>query len=275
MSGSKAVEAVVERMTVADGVAGVLLLALAALVLFVLRARWRRSPSYQRRGRFGRLVVLLASLVAVLVVATLLPVLVLRFVPPPATSFMVQRLIPCRGVAYDWVSWDELSRHTPIAFVAAEDQRFPQHHGFDFEAIRKAMDEAERGRRQRGASTISQQVSKNLFLWPGRSWLRKGLEAWWTVLIEATWPKRRILEVYVNTAQLGPCTFGVGAAARQFYGKDAGDLGPAESALLAAVLPNPERLRVESPSGYVRGRQSWIQRQVRGLGGSGYLGMDN
>jgi monofunctional biosynthetic peptidoglycan transglycosylase len=260
-----------ERMNLSDLVAGTLLLALALLALLVLRSRWRRRASYQRRGRFGRLVVLLVSLVVLFVVATLLPVLVLRFAPPPITSFMLQRVIPCRGVHYDWEPWERISRHTPIAFVAAEDQRFPQHHGFDFEAIQKAMDEAERGRRQRGASTISQQVAKNLFLWPGRSWLRKGLEAWWTVLIEATWPKRRILEVYVNTAQLGPCTFGVGAAARQFFGKEASALGPAESALLAAVLPSPERSRVESPSGYVRGRQAWIQRQVRGLGGSGYL----
>lgn len=259
-------------MNLADAVAAALLLALAALAVLVLRARWRRRPSYQRRGRFGRFVVLSASLVAVFVAATWLPVLVMRFVPPAATSFMVQRVLPCRGVVYyKWVRWERLSRHTPIAFVAAEDQRFPEHHGFDVEAIREVLAEAGEGGPSRGASTISQQVAKNLFLWPGRSWLRKGLEAWWTVLLEATWPKWRILEVYVNTAQLGPCTFGVGAAARQFFGKEAGDLGPAESALLAAVLPSPERSRVESPSGYVRGRQAWIQRQVGSLGGSGYL----
>jgi monofunctional glycosyltransferase len=258
-------------MNLADAVAGAVLLALAVGVVLLLRARWRRRPSYQRRGRFGRLLVLAASLAVVFLAATWLPVLVLRVVPPLGTSFMVQRMIPCRGVAYDWEPWDRLSRHTPIAFVAAEDQRFPEHHGFDLEAIQKALDEAERGRRQRGASTITQQVAKNLFLWPGRSWLRKGLEAWWTVLLEITWPKQRILEVYVNTAQLGPCTFGAGAAARQFFGKSAADLGPAESALLAAVLPNPERFKVQAPTGYVRGRQSWVQRQVRSLGGAGYL----
>lgn len=259
-------------LTAADLVAGAVLLALTALALFVLRAVWRRRASYQRRGRFLRLVLLLVSLAAVFVAATWLPVLVLRFVPPVGTSFMAQRLLPCSGVVYyQWVPWGDLSRHTPIAFVAAEDQRFPQHHGFDVEAIRKVLAEADGGRPSRGASTISQQVAKNLFLWPGQSWLRKGLEAWWTVLIEVTWPKRRILEVYVNTAQLGPCTFGAGAAARQFFGKPAGDLGPAESALLAAVLPSPNRSRVESPSGYVRGRQGWIQRQVRSLGGAGYL----
>ena len=259
-------------MTLADAVVIAVLLALAWLALVVLRSRWRRRPSYQARGRFGRLVVLLASLVAVFVAASWLPVLVLRFVPPPGTSFMAQRMLPCRGVVYyDWEPWRRLSRHTPIAFVAAEDQRFPEHHGFDVEAIREVMARADGGEPSRGASTISQQVAKNLFLWPGRSWTRKALEAWWTVLIEITWPKRRILEVYVNTAQLGPCTFGAGAAARQFFGKEAGALGPAESALLAAVLPSPERSSVRSPSGYVRGRQAWIQRQVRSLGGSGYL----
>jgi monofunctional biosynthetic peptidoglycan transglycosylase len=255
----------------ADLVAIVILLALAWVALALLRRGWRSRPSYQRRGRLGRLAVLLASLAAAFVVATWLPVLVLRFLPPPTTSFMVQRMLPCRGVYYRWVPWDRISRHAPIAFVAAEDQRFPEHHGFDVEAIRKAMAEAADGERRRGASTISQQTAKNLFLWSGRSWVRKGLEAWWTALLEVTWPKRRILEVYVNTAQLGRCTFGVGAAARQYFGKEAGKLTSAESALLAAVLPNPTRLRVEAPSRYVRRRQAWIRRQVGHLGGASYL----
>ncbi|HEX6201691.1 MAG TPA: transglycosylase domain-containing protein, partial [Thermoanaerobaculia bacterium] len=127
-------------MNLSDLVAGTLLLALAFLALLVLRSRWRRRESYQRRGRFGRLLVLLVSLAALFVVATLLPVLAFRFVPPPITSFMLQRVIPCRGVHYDWEPWERISRHAPIAFVAAEDQRFPQHHGFDFEAIQKAID---------------------------------------------------------------------------------------------------------------------------------------
>ena len=258
-------------MTSADAFAGAILLGLFVLALLFLRARLRRRPVYQRRGLLGRAALLTASLVALFVVLTWLPILVMRVVPPVTSAFMLQRAIPCRGVAYDWVSWDELSSHTPIAFVAAEDQRFPHHHGFDMEAIEKAMEEARSGERTRGASTISQQVTKNLFLWPGRSWIRKGLEAWGTVLLELTWPKQRILEVYVNTAQLGPCTFGVGAAAREFFGKEAGALGPSESALLAAVLPAPERFRVEAPSGYVRQRQSWIARQVRNLGGASYL----
>lgn len=258
-------------MTPADALAGAVLLALLVLALVVVRAWLRRRPVYQRRGRLGRGALLAAALVGLFLALSWLPILVMRFVPPVTSAFMLQRAIPCRGVAYDWVGWDELSRHTPIAFVAAEDQRFPDHHGFDVEAIEKAMEEARSGERTRGASTISQQVTKNLFLWPGRSWIRKGLEAWGTVLIELTWPKQRTLEVYVNTAQLGPCTFGVGAAAREFFGKEAGALGPSESALLAAVLPAPERFRVEAPSGYVRQRQGWIARQVRNLGGAGYL----
>ncbi len=258
-------------MTVADLLAGAVLLALLVLALVFLRAWLRRRPFYQRRGRVGRVAILGSALPALFVALSWLPILVMRFVPPVTSSFMLQRAIPCRGVAYDWVGWDRLSPHTPIAFVAAEDQRFPDHHGFDVEAIEKAMAEARSGERGRGASTISQQVTKNLFLWPGRSWIRKGLEAWGTVLIELTWPKQRILEVYVNTAQLGPCTFGVGAAAREFFGKEAGALGPSESALLAAVLPAPERFQVAAPSGYVRQRQGWIARQVRNLGGASYL----
>ena len=259
-------------LTAADAVAFLLLLALAAPALLLLRQRLRRRGIYRRRGRLGRVALLLGGLAALFVAVTWLPILVLRWVPPVTSSFMLQKMVPCRGVAYDWVGWDDLSGHTPISFVAAEDQRFPEHHGFDVEAIEKAIERSQRrGGRPRGASTISQQVAKNLFLWPGRSWMRKGLEAWGTVLLELTWPKRRILEVYVNIAQLGPCTFGVGAAAEEVFGKPAAELGPSESALLAAVLPAPERYRVQAPTGYVRGRQSWIAGQVRNLGGAEYL----
>jgi monofunctional glycosyltransferase len=262
-------------VSAADLVASALLLVITLLALLVLRARLRRRQSYMRRGRLGRLAVIVAALAGVFVVVTWLPVLVMRFVPPPTTSFMVQRMPACRGVAYQWVPWRQISAHAPIAFVAAEDQRFPHHRGFDVEAIRKVMAEAGDGGPTRGASTISQQVAKNLFLWPGRSWARKGLEAWWTVLIELTWPKQRILEVYANIAQLGPCVFGVEAAARHYFGKQAAALTPAEAALFAAVLPAPQRYRVDAPSPYVRRRQAWIQRQVRNLGGAAYLESGN
>ncbi|HSX63083.1 MAG TPA: monofunctional biosynthetic peptidoglycan transglycosylase, partial [Tahibacter sp.] len=160
----------------------------------------------------------------------------------------------------------------PIALVAAEDQKFPLHHGFDVEAIRDAIEDAEDGERLRGASTISQQTAKNLFLWNGRSFVRKGLEAYFTVLIELCWPKQRIIEVYLNVAEFGDGIYGAAAASDVFFHKTPGALTPRESALLAAVLPNPRRLRVDKPSAYVQRRSAWIERQARQLGGPAYLG---
>jgi monofunctional biosynthetic peptidoglycan transglycosylase len=158
-----------------------------------------------------------------------------------------------------------------LAVVAGEDQRFPAHWGFDFRAIQQVLEDKAQGKALRGASTISQQVAKNLFLWHGRSLLRKALEAWFTVLLELLWPKQRILEVYLNIIELGEQTFGVEAASRRFFNKSAQQLRPEEAALLAAVLPNPLYYRVNAPSAYVRERQSWILRQMRQLGGIDYL----
>jgi monofunctional biosynthetic peptidoglycan transglycosylase len=172
---------------------------------------------------------------------------------------------------HDWVPWGEISGHVAVAVIAAEDQKFPAHDGFDFDAIDKALDDAGRGRRQRGASTISQQVAKNLFLWPGHSWLRKGLEVWFTIWIETLWPKRRILEVYLNSAEFGRSVWGVEAASRMYFGKPAALLNQPEAALLAAVLPSPKRMRVANPSAYVRRRQDWILNQMRRLGGTRLL----
>ena len=163
-----------------------------------------------------------------------------------------------------------MSPSVPLALVAAEDQRFPDHHGFDLEAIEKARRNNARGRKVRGASTISQQVAKNLFLWSGRSWVRKGIEAWYTVLIELLWPKERILEVYANIAEFGDGVYGVQAAARSFFGRDAARLGPAQSARLAAVLPSPRRYNARNPGPYVQRRSRGIERQMRQLG-QGYL----
>jgi len=196
-------------------------------------------------------------------------VLAFRWLPVPTTAFMIRDAEP--GPAHDWVSWSEISGHAAVAVIAAEDQNFPTHDGFDFQAIDQAMVDAGRGRPQRGASTISQQVAKNLFLWPGRSWLRKGLEVWFTIWIEALWPKQRILEVYLNSVEFGRGVWGVEAASRQYFGKPAARLTRHDAALLAAVLPNPKRLRVANPSAYVRRRQDWILGQMRGLGGTGLL----
>jgi monofunctional biosynthetic peptidoglycan transglycosylase len=155
--------------------------------------------------------------------------------------------------------------------IAAEDQRFPDHNGFDFRQIQKAMDEAERGGRSRGASTITQQVAKNLFLWNGRSYLRKGLEAWFTLLIETLWPKQRTLEIYLNIAEFGRGIYGAEAAAQVVFHKPARNLGRAEAARLAAVLPSPRRYRAGNPGPYVQKRQYQIEAQMAALGGTAYL----
>lgn len=212
------------------------------------------------------------------VLLTWLPVLVLRYVPPPTTAFMLERRASAWlndqqdfRLHYNWVPWADISRRVPLAMVAAEDQNFPYHHGFDLGSIRDAIHDALHGDRLRGASTISQQTAKNLFLWGGRSWIRKGLEAWFTVLIELTWPKQRILEVYVNVAELGNGIYGVGAASRQFFHESASAVSKHEAALMAAVLPNPRGLHVARPSDYVRQRAAWIEQQMQQLGGADYV----
>ncbi|MEN0615266.1 monofunctional biosynthetic peptidoglycan transglycosylase [Klebsiella indica] len=172
----------------------------------------------------------------------------------------------------DWVGMDQISPWMGLAVIAAEDQKFPEHWGFDIPAIEKALAHNERHEnRIRGASTLSQQTAKNLFLWEGRSWLRKGLEAGLTVGIEMVWSKKRILTVYLNIAEFGHGTFGVEAASQRYFHKPASKLTASEAALLAAVLPNPIRFRVDAPSGYVRSRQAWILRQMRQLGGEGFM----
>jgi monofunctional biosynthetic peptidoglycan transglycosylase len=183
-----------------------------------------------------------ALLVLILLAAglPLLLVLMLREVPPPVTSFMLQSEV--RPVHYEWVPADEIAETARKAVVASEDQKFWQHRGFDLEAMEQAYRENQRRGRRRGASTISQQTAKNLFLWPGGGYLRKGIEAYLTMLIELCWPKARILEVYLNIAEFGPGIYGVEAAARRYFGKPASRLSAGEAARLAAVLPNPRRV---------------------------------
>ena len=231
-----------------------------------------------RRGWRGVLLRMAWLLPLLFIALTTLQVLALRVIDPPTSAFMLDRQWQAlrhgeEGFAlrYDWVAWDALSPDLPIALVAAEDQRFPAHAGFDLAAIDRALENNARGRPMRGASTISQQVAKNLFLWDGRSWLRKGLEAWYTVLIELLWPKQRILEVYANIAEFGDGVYGAEAASRAYFGKAAERLGPAESARLAAVLPSPKRYSVRAPGPYVQRRAAWIARQARNLGGPAYL----
>lgn len=198
-------------------------------------------------------------------------VLLLRFVPPPTTSFMMQTAFREGSYAYIWQPYKQISPNLAIAAIAAEDQRFPTHRGFDVDAINAAIQDAESGASLRGASTISQQVAKNLFLIPGGGFVRKGIEAYLTILIELMWSKQRILEMYLNIAQFSDRTFGAEAASQQFFQVSARDLTAEESALLAAVLPGPELYSLEAPSWEVLDRQSWILNQMNQLGGSAYL----
>ena len=214
----------------------------------------------------------MAALLAGWLLITVILVLLLRWIAPPTSAYMLrQRFEAWRQndrqfqLQYDWVSWQHISSHAPLAMVAAEDQKFPFHWGFDVESITQAWEEKNAGIRVRGASTISQQVAKNLFLWPGKNFVRKGLEAYFTVLIEFLWPKRRILETYMNIAQFGKGVYGINAASHRFFRKPPQLLGRYESALMAAVLPNPIRLRLHQPSTYVEQRVEWILSEMARL----------
>jgi monofunctional glycosyltransferase len=186
-------------------------------------------------------------------------VLVYRFVPPPITLLMVERLIQGHGMDYRWTPLSAISPTLPQAVVASEDQRFCTHDGFDFEAMEKAMRHNEQGSGPvRGGSTISQQTAKNVFLWPGRSYVRKAIEAWYTVLIEKIWGKRRIMEVYLNVIEFGPGTYGAEAASQRFFHIHASQLSSGQAAHLAAVLPKPLAWRPVDPGRYVAKRSRHI-----------------
>lgn len=236
-------------------------------------------PDRANSGRIlGSLLRWIACAVLLWVGVTAGAVLALRWLNPVTSAFMLSARAQAAlahdaayALDYRWVSLERISPHVALAVIASEDQLFPFHDGFDLSSIRAAVRASEHGKRLRGASTISQQVAKNLFLWSGRSFVRKGLEAWFTVLIEAMWPKERILEVYLNIVQFGKGLYGVEAASQHYFHEPASRLTSPQSALLAAVLPNPIRLRVDRPSRYVESRREWILGQMRGLGGPGYL----
>jgi monofunctional biosynthetic peptidoglycan transglycosylase len=235
-------------------------------------------PLMFRRSMLIRLLRSLGILVLAWLALSWLAVLVLRFVPPWTSAVMLERRLGAwmHGeknfrLQQHWVPRKQVSIWVPLAMVAGEDQKFPYHHGFDFDSIQNAIDAADDGKRLRGASTISQQTAKNLFLWNGRSFVRKGLEAYFTVLIELSWPKRRILEVYMNIAELGDGIYGVGAASEAYFHTTPARLDPAQAARLAAVLPSPRRLHADQPSAYVQRRTHWIEQQMDQLGGPGYL----
>jgi monofunctional biosynthetic peptidoglycan transglycosylase len=189
-------------------------------------------------------------------------VLALRWLDPPVTAMMLEQPGPIGEVEHIWVDRAHISVAAARAVIASEDQRFFEHHGLDFDSIERALDDYQSGDDLRGASTITQQVAKNLFLWGGRSFVRKAFEAYFALLIEALLPKQRILDIYLNVAELGPNVFGVEAAARRYFDTSAAKLNASQAALLAAVLPNPRRLSAASPSAYVRGRQAWVLEQM-------------
>ncbi|MEA1050127.1 monofunctional biosynthetic peptidoglycan transglycosylase [Lamprobacter modestohalophilus] len=219
-----------------------------------------------------------AAATAVLLLLMATTILALRWVDPPTSAFMIRHWLLAESPAHaekrlyhEWVAADQIPAEVKLAVIAAEDQRFPTHTGFDLVEMQNALERWRNGGSLRGASTLSQQTAKNLFLWPGSDWLRKGLEAPLTLMIEWLWPKERILEVYLNIAQFGPDTYGVGAASWRFFDRPVFILSTPEAALLAAVLPNPNIYRVDSPSPQVRRKAAWIERQMRNLGGPAYL----
>lgn len=201
--------------------------------------------------------------------STILAVLVYRFVPVPVTPLMLIRCTQqmARGekvrLKHHWVPLDSISKYLPVAVMASEDQRFMTHHGFDFVEIQNAIEEREKGQRQRGGSTISQQTAKNVFLWPRSSWVRKGFEVYFTVLIELFWNKERIMEVYLNSIEMGDGIYGAEAVAQQNFGRPASRLTRANCALIAATLPNPLRFSSKDPSRYMLKRQTAIMRQMK------------
>lgn len=210
----------------------------------------------------------LLKLLSFLILFSLFMVLLYKWVPIPFTPLMAIRYFenPNEKIQHIWIPRKEISRHLQLGVIASEDQNFVKHNGFDFEAIEKAIQDNQKGKRMRGASTISQQTAKNVFLWPGRNWLRKGLEVYFTFLIETFWSKERILEVYLNSIEMGSGIYGVEAAAQHWFDKSAENLSIYEAAAIAAILPNPREYRANPASNYINQRKNWIVRQMQNYG---------
>lgn len=218
----------------------------------------------QNKWSFKFIIKIMMKVTLIFFIISILGVVIFRFVPVPLTPLMVIKSVSSIfsekkiGIYQDWVPIKSISKSMQRAVIKAEDYRFYQHNGFDFEAIQKAIEYNKKNKRKIGASTITQQTAKNVFLWPSRSWIRKGLEAYFTVLIELFWPKERILEVYLNVIELGPGVYGVEAAANKYFKKSAKKLNTHEASLMAAVLPNPIKFKIDKPSKYVLRRQRKI-----------------
>ncbi|OLO03029.1 MULTISPECIES: monofunctional biosynthetic peptidoglycan transglycosylase [Salinicola] len=230
-------------------------------------------PSGWPRTFLRYLVIAIAAFVGL----SILFVLIFRFVPVFGSMVMVERKVSSwfhgdnLTIEQQWEPWSRLSDNAKVAVMAGEDQRFPDHWGFDVAQIKRSITSWSDGGDLRGASTLSQQTARNLFLWTGRSWIRKGLEAWFTLLLEALWPKQRILEVYLNIAEWDTGVFGLEAAAQHYFGTSAANLSVSQASRLAAILPNPRGWSASRPSAHVQQRAAWIQRQMRNLGGTDFL----
>jgi monofunctional biosynthetic peptidoglycan transglycosylase len=223
----------------------------------------------KRRKRYGLFITSISVLFIAFVLAPVTWTVIYRFVEPPSTVLMMQRAAEGETIRHYPVPLNRMSPHIVRAVIAAEDANFCTHDGFDIEAIQDALESNRRGRTLRGGSTISQQTAKNLFLWPDRGWVRKGFETYFTALIEFMWPKRRIMEAYLNNIEWGDGNFGIEAAARARFGVSAADLTPLQAARLAAVLPSPNRWRADNPGPYVRGRSATIVARAREVRNSG------
>jgi len=208
------------------------------------------------------------KLISGLILFSIFMVLLYKWLPVPFTPLMAIRYFenPEEQIRHSWVPRQDISRHLQLSVIASEDQNFVKHNGFDFEAIEKAIEDNQKGKRVRGASTISQQTAKNVFLWPGRNWFRKGLEVYFTFLIETFWSKERILEVYLNSIEMGKGIYGAEAAAQHWFNKSAANLSIYEAAAIAAVLPNPREYRANPASNYINQRKNWIVRQMHNYG---------
>lgn len=201
----------------------------------------------------------------------LLYIIVLKWINPPFTITQLVELVEQKKFQRDYISSSDMGRNIKLAVVASEDQKFPTHNGFDLDGIQKAFESNQKGKKLRGGSTISQQVAKNIFLWQGRSYVRKGLEAYFTFMIEKIWGKERILEMYLNTSEMGIGVFGVEAAAEYYFNKSAKDLTKNEAARIAAALPSPKKYNVNPPSSYISNRAKNIEKQMRNIQGSAKL----
>jgi monofunctional biosynthetic peptidoglycan transglycosylase len=237
----------------------------------------RPNGSAKKGGSFRKVMRLLGKFLLYVWISTVVAIVLLKFIPVYFTPTMASRKIDAlmagepSKIHSQWTPFKEIDRNCALAVIASEDQVFPDHVGFDFKSMWQAVNNNMKGKRIKGASTISQQVAKNVFLWQDRSYLRKGLEVYFTLMIELVWGKKRILEVYLNVAETGKMTFGVEEACRRYYNHSASEVSTTEAARIAACLPNPIRFSVAKPSGYIMKRTQAIKRQMSGLGGKKYL----